>query len=224
MLIIYIVNKIKYTNLKTIYFMKHLKLFFACLLMAVLSIGQVWGGTATETIAMQGFAGLSSSGYQNVTVSGTSAESEIAMVAYAFNPATGQVRGGKTAVAGASVTSSDANKNWSLYNSAAMPGAITAIKVTQTATGSNKFQNKLYVSLGTATQGAVTTITSAQAQDAGGTATEINFTIDGTKNYTFFKLLSTEKFTSGTVAGVVVEVTYTTSGGGTDKPTPFFEP
>ena len=184
--------------------------------MAVLSIGQVWAGTATETISMKGFAGLTSGSYQNVTVSGTSAENEIAMVAYAFNPGTGQVRGGKTSIAGATVTSADNNKNWSLYNSAAIPGAITAIKVTQTATGSNKFQNNLYVSLGTSTQGAVTTITDAQAQDAGGTATEINFTIDGTKNYTFFKLLSSEKFTSGTVADVVVKVTYTTSGGGSD--------
>ena len=187
--------------------LKHLVML--CFLLGSLN---VWGETATETITMKGFAGITASGYQNQTKTGNSTEHELTMVAYAFNGSTGQVRGNKTAIAGASITSDDANKNWSLYNSDAMPGAITAIKVTQTATGNNKFQNTLYVSLGTSSQGGVTAITNAQKQDDGGTGTEINFTIDGTQNYTYFKLLSTEKFGAGTLANVEVKVTYTTGG------------
>lgn len=177
------------------------------ILMAVLFAGSMYAADVTDTIAMKGFAGITTAGYQNQTKSGVSAKG-VDMVAYAYIGSTGQVRGSKTAVAGASVTADDNSKNWSLYNSAAMPGAIKSIKVTQAATGTNIFQNKLYVSLGTATQGDVTAITSAQAQDDGATANEINFTIDASKKYTYFKLLSTEKFTSGSVSDVKVMVTY----------------
>ena len=177
------------------------------ILMAVLFVGSMYAADVTDTIAMKGFAGITTNSYQNQTKSGVSAKG-VDMVAYAYNGSTGQVRGNKTAVAGASVTADDDSKNWSLYNSAAMPGTIKSIKVTQAATGTPKFQNKLYVSLGTATQGDVTAITSAQAQDDGATANEINFTIDASKKYTYFKLLSTEKFTSGSVSDVKVMVTY----------------
>ena len=177
------------------------------ILMAVLFVGSMYAADVTDTIAMKGFAGITTNSYQNQTKSGVSAKG-VDMVAYAYNGSTGQVRGNKTAVAGASVTEDDKNKNWSLYNSLAMPGTIKSIKVTQAATGTNKFQNKLYVSLGTATQGDVTAITSAQAQDDGATANEINFTIDASKKYTYFKLLSTELFTGGSVSDVKVMVTY----------------
>ena len=197
--------------------MKHLKLFFALFAMLALGVGNAWAEEVTETIKMKGFAGLSSSGYQNVTKTGTS-DAGTTMVAYAFNPGTGQVRGNKTTVAGASVTSEDKNKNWSLYNSQAMGGAIKAIKVTQTATGTNIFQNNLFVSLGTSSQGEVTNVTNAQIQDAGGTAQEINFSIDPSKGYTYFKLLSNQQFAKGTIANVVVTVTYETSGGGEPEP------
>ena len=161
----------------------------------------------TETIAMKKFGGLSTSSYENVTKTGTS-DLGTEMVAYAFNPSTGQVRGNKTAIAGASVTSKDDSKNWSLYNTQPMAGAIKSIKVTQTATGA-KFQNNLYVALGTTNQGAVTTVNSAQ-KNTTGTATEFTFDIDETQGYTYFKLLSNVKFTSNSVAGVVVTVTYVT--------------
>ena len=198
--------------------MKKLKLFFALFAMLALGTGTAWGAEVTETIMMKGFGGKTNNAYQNVTVSGTS-DAGTAMVAYAYNGSNGQVRGNKTIVAGASVTSEDKNKNWSLYNSEAMGGSIKSITVTQTATGVNKFQNNLYVSLGTSSQGDVTAITNAQKQDAGGTANEINFTIDASNGYTYFKLLSSEKFVSNSIAGVVVTVTYeTASSGGGDEP------
>ena len=191
--------------------MKHLKLFFALFAMLALGVTNAWGEEVTETIMMKGFGGKTNNAYQNVTVSGTS-DAGTAMVAYAYNGNNGQVRGNKTTVAGASVTSEDKNKNWSLYNSEAMGGAIKSITITQTATGSNKFQNEMYVSLGTTSQGSVTTITNAQKHTSLTTST-IQFDIDPTKGYTYFKLLSTKSFTGGSVANVVVTVTYETSGG-----------
>ena len=163
----------------------------------------------TETITMKGFAGSKATSYENVTKTGAS-DLGTEMVAYAFNPSNGQVRGNKTAIAGASVTTADNAKNWSLYNSQAMPGAIKSIKVTQTATGDNKFINNLYVALGTTNQGAVTTVTGAQKSTTS-TASEFTFDIDETQGYTYFKLLSNAKFTSNSVAGVVVTVTYVTA-------------
>ena len=184
------------------------KLSFFLMAMILSFAASIQAAEVTETIAMKKFGGLSTGSYENVTKTGTS-DLGTEMVAYAFNPSTGQVRGNKTTIAGASVTSADANKNWSLYNSQAMPGAIKAITVTQTATGSNKFQNNLYVALGTTTQGAVTTVNGAQ-KNTTGTATEFTFDIDETQGYTYFKILSNAKFTSGSVAGVVVTVTYVT--------------
>ena len=190
---------------------------FSFFLMAMLLsfAASIQAAEVTETIAMKKFGGLSTSSYENVTKTGTS-DLGTEMVAYAFNPSTGQVRGNKTTIAGASVTSADKNKNWSLYNNQAMPGAIKSITVTQTATGSNKFQNNMYVALGTTNQGAVTTVSGAQ-KNTTTSATKFTFDIDETQGYTYFKLLSNEKFTSNSVEGVVVTVTYVTSDENPDE-------
>ena len=191
------------------------KLSFFLMAMILSFAASIQAAEVTETIAMKKFGGLSTSSYENVTKTGTS-DLGTEMVAYAFNPSTGQVRGNKTTIAGASVTSADKNKNWSLYNNQAMPGAIKSITVTQTATGSNKFQNNMYVALGTTNQGAVTTVSGAQ-KNTTTSATKFTFDIDETQGYTYFKLLSNEKFTSNSVEGVVVTVTYVTSDENPDE-------
>ena len=211
-------NLIKCASLGTIN-KKRYYLFIITMLLT-LGAGTAWGEEVTETITMKNFGGLTTSSLIYQTKPGLS-DKGTEMVAFAFTPTTGQVRGNQTGIVGASVTTDQKSHNWSLYNSDPMAGVIKAIKVTQTATGSNKFQNNLYVSLGTSSQGEVTVVTNAQKQDAGGTTQEINFTIDPSKGYTYFKLLSNEKFTSGTVAGVIVTVTYETAGGGeTPDPEP----
>ncbi len=197
--------------------MKKLSFFLMAMLFTCATTLQA--AEVTETIAMKGFGGLTTSSYENVTKTGTS-DLGTEMVAYAFNPKTGQIRGNKTVIAGASITTKDDSKNWSLYNTQAMPGAIKKITVTQTATGSNKFQNSMYVALGTTNQGAVTTVTGAQ-KNTTGTATEFTFDIDETQGYTYFKLLSNVKFTSNSVAGVVVTVTYVTAEGGEEEVTKY---
>ena len=99
--------------------MKKLSLFLSAMLISLMG----FAGEVTETVTMKGFAGSSNSSYENVTKTGAS-DKGTAMVAYAFNPSNGQVRGNKTVIAGASVTSADNAKNWSLYNVDAMAGAI----------------------------------------------------------------------------------------------------
>ena len=197
--------------------MKKLSFFLMAMLFTCATTLQA--AEVTETIAMKGFGGLTTTSYENVTKTGTS-DLGTEMVAYAFNPTNGQIRGNKTAIAGASVTTVDKNKNWSLYNTQAMPGAIKKITVTQTATGSNMFKGKLFVALGTTNQGAVTTVTGAQ-QNTTGTATEFTFDIDTTQGYTYFKLLSNVAFTGGSVAGAVVTVTYVTAEGGEEEVTKY---
>ena len=197
--------------------MKKLSFFLMAMLFTCATTLQA--AEVTETIAMKGFGGLTTSSYENVTQTGTS-DLGTEMVAYAFNPSTGQIRGNKTTIAGASITSADKNKNWSLYNTQAMPGAIKTITVTQTATGANKFKGKLFVALGTTNQGDVTTVTGAQ-ENTTGTATEFTFNIDETQGYTYFKLLSNVAFTSGSVAGAVVTVTYVTAEGGEEEVTKY---
>lgn len=197
--------------------MKKLSFFLMAMLFTCATTLQA--AEVTETIAMKGFGGLTTASYENVTKTGTS-DKGTEMVAYAFNPSTGQIRGNKTAIAGASVTSADKNKNWSLYNTQAMPGAIKKITVTQTATGTNMFKGNLYVALGTTDQGAVTSVTGAQ-KNTTGTATEFTFDIDETQGYTYFKLLSNVVFTGGSVAGAVVTVTYVTAEGGEEEVTKY---
>ena len=197
--------------------MKKLSFFLMAMLFTCATTLQA--AEVTETIAMKGFGGLTTTSYENVTKTGTS-DLGTEMVAYAFNPTNGQIRGNKTTIAGASVTTADKNKNWSLYNTQAMPGAIKKITVTQTATGSNMFKGKLFVALGTTNQGAVTTVTGAQ-QNTTGTATEFTFDIDTTQGYTYFKLLSNVAFTGGSVAGAVVTVTYVTAEGGEEEVTKY---
>ena len=112
--------------------MKKLSFFLMAMLFSVMSNA----AEVTEVVTMKGFAGSSSSTYENVTKTGAS-DKGTTMVAYAFNPSTGQIRGGKTAIAGASVTTADNGKNWSLYNVDAMAGAIKSIKVTHTSASGN---------------------------------------------------------------------------------------
>ena len=197
--------------------MKKLSFFLMAMLFTCATTLQA--AEVTETIAMKGFGGLTTSSYENVTKTGTS-DLGTEMVAYAFNPKTGQIRGNKTAIAGASITTTDDSKNWSLYNTQAMPGAIKKITVTQTATGNNVFKGSLFVALGTTNQGSVTTVTGAQ-KNTTGTATEFTFDIEETQGYTYFKLLSNVKFTSNSVAGVVVTVTYVTAEGGEEEVTKY---
>ena len=184
--------------------MKKLSSLFVLLCASVMS----FAATATDKVTMLGFGGLTSQSYTNVTTEGKS-DNGIAMVAYAFNASNGQIRGNKTAVAGATIASKDDTKNFSLYNKTAMPGAIRSITLKMTnADNSNKLSAALYVSMGTATQGDVTTTTDATLGTYTASDNSCKWTFDGSTNYTFFKILSTSKFTSGSPKGAEITIEY----------------
>ena len=100
--------------------MKRLKLFFACLLMAVLSIGQVWAGSIEITSAdITDYPSTAAYGTRNWTV--------------------GTI-GGQAKVYGSSSSHASLQFNGSnrtLYNTTALPGRITSIVLT-TASGTNR--------------------------------------------------------------------------------------
>ena len=148
--------------------------------------------TNTVTFAVTGWAGnTTKDSYVTTLTAGTGSISGGGTVAASMNnyiPKNGQVKGNQTSV----------SSNWYLYNTAAIPGAITAISLTGTGT----LQNNLYASVGTATQASATSGT------RGDTDPRFSWTFSEASNYTYFKLLSNEKFTSGNVTGVVVTVTY----------------
>ena len=187
--------------------------------------------TTTHSVVfnMVGFAGVATTGdaskaLQNVSMNGTGVidstpANTVAASSYAF-AGNGQVRGNKTAIAGANVTSSDSSKNWHLFNTAALGGAIKSIVVLSSEVdSSNYFKDTLCVSLGNSSQGSVTNydlendenVFSASAAKINSASYNNSYTFTGlneTTEYTYFKILSKTKFTSGTVKSVSVTVTY----------------
>ena len=179
--------------------------------------------TTTHTVVfnMKGFAGLSADSYQNQTKSGTGkidgGDSTVAATAYAFNAKTGQARGNKTSVPGASITSDDNSKNWELFNTGAINGSIKSIliKTGDTTTSSLCFKGKMYVWLGTTSRGSQTDVSDAQADvsaskvDDASYANAFSFTnLNNTADYSYFKLSTNVAFTTGSVTKVTVTVTY----------------
>ena len=148
-------------------------------------------GTNTVTFSMTGFNDESTSVTAATDYEGTGSISgggTISAVARNFKSSDGTIRGNQTNVAG----------NWSLWNTQAIPGPITAISLTATGT----LQKNLYAATGTASQASATTGT------AGGTSPRFSWTFNEASNLTYFKLCSNEKFTNGTVTAAVVTVTY----------------
>ena len=170
---------------------------------------------STVTFTMKNFGSKTANSYQNSAVSGTgsnSAGGTIAASAYAYNGSTGQVRGNKTSIANSTV-SSDSNKNWHLFNTAAIPGAIKSIVVKSAdADSSNYFKGTLYVALGTSSRGDVTTVsgaTSATPTKSGSYVDTFTFSnLNASSSYNYFKVMSNVAFTNSSVKGVSVTVTY----------------
>ena len=178
----------------------------------------VHAADATATFTMKGFGGLTATGYQNSAVSGSGEKSSggtIAASSYGFNASNGQVRGNKTAAAGAS-PSSDSNKNWHLFNTAPFPGAIKSIVITAGA-GSGTgygFKGTMSVALGTSNMGDTTSGGTSVSPTKVGSFTD-TFTFSGlndSSSYTYFKVFSTVAFTSGSITEVSVVVTFEDGG------------
>ncbi len=148
----------------------------------------------TSAIAMTGFADFAGTSYAT-----SEQTAEVGGVTYVANNymANGQIRGNKTAVA----------DNFYFANTTAMPGVITKIEITSTATGNNKFSNAMKVAVGTTSQADVTDVTDCRD----GVLTndlQMTFEFDAADGITYFKLLSAAKFTSGSVIGCTITITY----------------
>ncbi len=151
--------------------------------------------TPVETsFEMKGFA-TTESGYQEVDQ--TAEFDGVTYVAKNYVGQSGQIRGNKTTV----------NENFYLANTTEMPGVITKIEIISAATGTNKFSASMKVAVGTTSQADVASVENC----IDGTLTSnthMTFEFDVAEGITYFKLLSEAKFTSGSLTGCTIKITY----------------
>ena len=179
-----------------------MKKLLTFLMMFILSISVGCAETKTAVVTIEGFGGSTSTGYVSTATTGTDDDGNIQFSAIQFNPSTGSVRGNQSSVGG----------NFSIYNTDAIPGSITKIVMETSATGSNYFRNHMYAAIGTSSQSSVTLISSGVSATPNTSKNKFEWSFDENSKYTYFKLFSSEKFTSGNVVGVTITITYETSG------------
>lgn len=151
--------------------------------------------TPVETsFEMKGFA-TTAGGYQEEDQ--TAEFDGVTYVAKNYIGQSGQIRGKETSV----------SKNFQLANTTEMPGVITKIEIISTATGTNKFSASMKVAVGTTSQADVASVENC----IDGTLTSnthMTFEFDVAEGITYFKLLSEAKFTSGSLTGCTIKITY----------------
>lgn len=152
--------------------------------------------TPMETsFEMKGFANYTGTSY--ATTEQTADVDGVTYVANNYMATTGQIRGNKTTV----------NENFYLANTTEVPGVITKIEIISTATGTNKFSASMKVAVGTTSQADVASVENC----IDGTLTSnthMTFEFDVAEGITYFKLLSEAKFTSGSLTGCTIKITY----------------
>lgn len=156
----------------------------------------VKAATQTDSIVMSGFAGGTATSYVTSETIGTSTGG-LSVSANNYMPKSGQIRGNQ----------SNISTNFYLYNNDPILGNITKIELTGTGT----FTTGMYISVGQETQSSVSDVTNGIQ----GTLTESNsntitWTFDENAGYTYFKILSKAKFTSGSFTAAVVNIEYNT--------------
>ncbi len=151
--------------------------------------------TPVETsFEMKGFA-TTAGGYQEEDQ--TAEFDGVTYVAKNYIGQSGQICGKETSV----------SKNFQLANTTEMPGVITKIEIISTATGTNKFSASMKVAVGTTSQADVASVENC----IDGTLTSnthMTFEFDVAEGITYFKLLSEAKFTSGSLTGCTIKITY----------------
>lgn len=171
--------------------MKKLRYLFSTFLLLLVA-GVTWADSKTLTVTLTGFGGTDA-GYAT-NVSAKDDGNNITLVANQLNRSTGQVRGNQTSVA----------NNFNIANTEEVPGYITGIKI-ETTTGTGTFSAAMNAAVGTTSQASATSGTAGtKASDS----KSISWTFDASNKYTYFRLFSAAKFTSGTVTGCVITITY----------------
>ena len=177
--------------------MKHLKLFFACLLIAVLSIGQVWADTYTL-----GWGTASGSNSTNFTATSGSVSGVVSFT-----------------------TDKNSSQNAPAYNS-----NNTDLRLYYNGQGNGGSITLTPASRVTITGFVMTTTTSPSVKYTvdGGTAVAVSassntYTVSGISASSSLKIQNVN--TSNTQLRIkTIQITYTTSGGGSENPTLSFAP
>ena len=155
----------------------------------------------TKTFSVMGWGGSTSSQYDTTGIVSSSLDNVgTQLTLNNFVASTGQVRG-----------NTSASLNFMMFNTIALPGAITGItlKVTGgTLTGTSSTRNLLY--LGSTSQANVTSGTATNINELGSSGlSSMSWTVSASNQYTFFKVYHIQ--TSGTVeadAADAVTITY----------------
>jgi endonuclease I len=155
----------------------------------------------TKTFSVMGWGGSTSSQYDTTGIVSSSLDNVgTNLTLNNFVASTGQVRG-----------NTSASLNFMMFNTIALPGAITGItlKVTGgTLTGTSSTRNLLY--LGSTSQENVTSGTATNINELGSSGlSSMSWTVSASNQYTFFKVYDIQ--TSGTVeadAADAVTITY----------------
>ena len=157
----------------------------------------VHAATGTVTFNVTGWNGnTTGTSYISSETSGKDTSSTYSATMKNYIPKSGQVKGNQTSV----------GSNWYMFNTTAIPAPITKVEFSN---GGGTLQNHLFAVFGTSSQGSVTDLTNAISASVSNS--KFTFEPSASNNYTFFKLLSNEKFGSGNVTGCSVVVTYGTS-------------
>lgn len=158
----------------------------------------------TVDVSMKGLNSLTTSGY----VANTSSDiKDVGSVTFhRFNPATGAIGGNKTTIVDGS-SSDTSNANFHAFNTTALTKSLTKVVISTTISGTEKFQNNLYLVYGDSQLGGITAVPTTGYVKGTVTASSITFDLSKIGSFKYFKICSKEKFTSGTVANVVISFT-----------------
>ena len=160
-------------------------------------------------VTMKGFAGLSAGSYTNNNTEMTDDIMGMKFGSYAFNPSTGQIRGGKTYIAD-TTASGDNAKNWHFYNVTELTSKIESISVTIDKSDSNYFKGSLYLVYGNESVKDVTDLSKVENKlvwtaEENTKPNEIVFDTSAI-SFKYFKICSNVAFTAGSVTNATVNL------------------
>lgn len=153
-------------------------------------------GDVKMTFSVKGWADSTASGVIDDETSGVS-DTGIAAVMNNYYPKTGRFLNRAT----------NSNSNFYIYNTDEIPGSITSITITGKIDDSNYFQNNMYAAVACESQSDVRE--SSYGIAGVGSEEGFSWTFTGDEGYTYFKLYSDERFSTGNIGETVITVTYT---------------
>ena len=164
--------------------------------------------TVTIDIPMKGFIDSEKTLYFNENKSAT--YSGVEYTSYGFNNSNGQIRGNKEFIA---TSSSNAETyNFHFFNSTKLVNKLVGVSVSSDSTNeTNYFTNKLYIVVGDEKLGDCTSIHGAISAALINKNT-FSFDLSNAGEFDYFKILSNEKFTVGSVKNVVISLTFEHTG------------